>query len=350
MEQHRQEEDLSFARKVLEKRWGQLLGEISALKRRIEEESIHDTRVASRRSRAALEAFQDLFPSDVWKACNDSVKGITRTLGRAREEEVTLALLAELTDGGDLAENLCREYLEERYRKGLRQLQQGMLRKLRHLNVRALRSRLDTLLSQLGAGPGPSVMKRTGTPGNREAPARRRRRAGDPRQQSLFSPCTDPGGRAHRVVIELAGPVLSFRPRYDFPRASDERLHRLRIAVKKLRYAIEIFEPVWPGGLEKEISASRAVQDAAGEYHDWAVLRARLQEEIRRLTKKETTHFAFQIGRLQAQVEDRKAEKRRAILPALIQLQSELHQAILRASGEVTPADAMSGREVKERR
>ncbi len=350
MEPHRHEEDLTFARKVLEARSVQLLDELSALKHRIGEESIHDTRVASRRIRAALEAFQDLFPPDVWEACNSSVRGITGMLGRAREEEVTLALLAELTDGGDLAENLCREYLEERYRKELKQLQQKMLRKLRRVNVRALRSRFDALLSQVGVGGGPPRTKRTGPPGNREAPAHNRRRAREPRQQSLFSLSADPNGRAQRVIAEMAEPVLTFRPRYDFPRASDERLHRLRIAVKRLRYAMEIFEPVWSGGLEKEISASRVLQDAAGEYHDWAVLRTRLQKEIRRLTKKETTHFAFQIGRLRSQVEDRKAEKRRAILTALTQLQSELHQAVLRASGEVTPADAMTGNEVKVRR
>ncbi len=350
MEQHRREEDLTFARQVLEKRSGQLLDEVSALKRRIEEESIHDTRVASRRVRAALEAFQDLFPADVWEACNDSVKGITKTLGRAREEEVSLILLAELTDGGDLAENLCREYLEERYRKDLRQLQQKMLRKLRRVNVRALRSRLDALLSQLGVGARASRMKQATPPRNRQGSARSRRRASDPRQRDLFSPGDDAHDRPHRVVAKAAEPVLSFRTRYDFPRASDERLHRLRIAVKKLRYAMEIFDPVWAGGLEKEISASRTLQDAAGEYHDWVVLRSRLQREIRRLTKKETTHFAFQIGRLRAQVEDRKAEKRRAILSAITQLQNELHRALLRASGKRSPANAVTAEEVGERR
>ena len=51
------EDDLPFARKVLERRSGQLLDELSALKRRIQEESIHDTRVASRRMRAYAALF-----------------------------------------------------------------------------------------------------------------------------------------------------------------------------------------------------------------------------------------------------------------------------------------------------
>ncbi|NWG11964.1 MAG: CHAD domain-containing protein [Acidobacteria bacterium] len=349
MEQHRQEEELSFARKVLADRSADLLDKLSALKRRIQEESIHDTRVASRRLRAALEAFQDMLPPEAWQACNDSVKSITRTLGRAREEEVTLALLAELTTGGDLAENLCREYLEERYRRELGRQQQKMMRKLRRLDVRALRSQLDELPRRVGLGVGPACSRQTGASAGRETGASRRR-TGEPRQKSLFPPRDVAHDRAHRIIAEAAGPVLAFRPRYDFPRASDERLHRLRIAVKKLRYAMEIFAPVRPGGLGKAVSACRAVQDTAGEYHDWVVLRSRLQAEIRRLTKKETTHFAFQIGRLQAQVEDRKSDRRRAILPALVQLQDELQQVLQEAGGDVTTAVAATDDGVRERR
>lgn len=160
-------------------------------------------------------------------------------------------------------------------------------------------------------------------------------------QAALFPPDGRPLDRAERVVRELSDPVLSFRPRYDFPRASDGRLHRLRIAAKKLRYAMEIFDPVWPGALSSEIESAKALQDSAGEYHDWVVLRGRLRAEIRRLTTKETTHLAFQIGRLLADVEDRKAAKRKEILPALTALQSGIQEALDRAAGSISPSAAL---------
>jgi len=327
--------DRTFASEVILKLCEQLFREISTLKRGMREESIHDTRVASRRMRAALEAFQDLFPAAAWQASFESAKAITRTLGKAREEEVTLALLNDLTNGGDLAENLCREYLEERCRKNVTKLQERMVRQLKAMNVRRMRSQFRSLVEGLGPViryPESSVGVEAAGRDSRLPPKPTVRHA---RQATLFPPDDHPVSRARRVVKELSEPVLSFRPRYDFPRASDERLHNLRIASKKLRYAMEIFDPVWPGGLAGEIASARILQDSAGEYHDWAVLRNRLRAEIRRLTSKETTHLAFQIGRLLAHVEDRKSSKRKEILPALTGLQAGIHDALDRAAGSV---------------
>jgi serine/threonine protein kinase len=54
-------------------------------------------------------------------------------------------------------------------------------------------------------------------------------------QLSLFQMQEQPAGRGRRVLEELSAPILSFRARYDFPRATDQRLHELRINAKKLR-------------------------------------------------------------------------------------------------------------------
>jgi CHAD domain-containing protein len=333
--------DKQFASDIILKRSQLLIQELSSLKRKIGEESIHDTRVASRRMRAALEAFRDLFPEDAWQTCFDSAKNITRILGKAREEEVTLALLKDLTNGGDLAENLCREYLEERCRKNVSKLQGKMLSRVKALDFRRLRSQLRSLVTRLGPVPLDAAHPpSSGAPGP-ESRNRRRQAVHRAHQVALFPPDGKPLDRAERVVRELSGPVLSFRPRYDFPRASDGRLHRLRIAAKKLRYAMEIFDPVWPGGLASEIDSAKALQDSAGEYHDWVVLRGRLRAEIRRLTSKETTHLAFQIGRLLAHVEDRKTAKRREILPALTALQSGIQEALDCAAGRISPSAAV---------
>jgi len=142
--------------------------------------------------------------------------------------------------------------------------------------------------------------------------------------------------RALRILREQAEPILSFRTRYNFRRASDERLHELRIAAKKLRYAMEIFDPAWPRGLRGPIAEARALQDAGGVYHDWCVLAERLRGEIRRLKSRRTVHMGFQIGRLLAQAQDRRQTLRKQILPELTRLQATLKALV----GEMPPQQA----------
>jgi CHAD domain-containing protein len=312
----------ALARMILRERIDSLVKELSRLKRRPDEESIHDTRVQSRRMRAALEAFKDLFPPHPWNALYGRVRQVTKALGKARETEVSLSLLKEQTSSGDMAENLCREYLEQRFQKKLQKRKRKLKRSLGEINSRELRSKTQFLLSNLGPfGDLEGSLTKTGH--------RRSAKRENAPQLSLFRLQEEPTGRSRRVLGELSAPILSFRARYDFRRATDQQLHDLRIAAKKLRYGLEIFSPAFPSGLEREVALARALQDAGGHYHDWSVLRETLQKEIRRLTKQETTHLAFQLGRLLSQAEDQRAELRKKMLPALTQLQAAL-RAIFR--------------------
>ena len=155
--------------------------------------------------------------------------------------------------------------------------------------------------------------------------------------------------RAHRVLSQHARSLLAFRPRSDFRRASDARLHALRIAAKKLRYAMEIFDQVWTGGLRQPIVFARALQDAGGEYHDWSVLCQRLKREIRRLGNGETAHLAFEMGRLLASAEDRRRELRAQMLPGITQLRAAL-QALLTEAQTDKPRPFKPGVPLREAR
>jgi hypothetical protein len=148
-------------------------------------------------------------------------------------------------------------------------------------------------------------------------------------QPALFPMCEANRERAQRIFKELAQPLMAFQPRYHFHRATDDRLHKLRIIAQRLRYAMEVFAPIWPGGLKDEINVARALQDAGGQYHDWCVLCEHLKAEIRRLHKDETGPMTFQIGRLQAAAEDRKNELRKHVLPAIENLKSTLRCLML---------------------
>jgi CHAD domain-containing protein len=292
-------EDLRFCRSVLESKWAALLPELSAVKSHPSGEAIHNTRVQSRRLRAALEAFQDLCPAEPWRTACETVRAITRTLGGVRETEVLGTLISELDLGADQAAALCREYLQERLEKRTRKLNKRLARELRQIKVKRLQSQIRLLTSSLDGQSAGGLHD-----------------------------------RFVRVISALAAPVLEFRARRSFSRASDQRLHRLRIAVKKLRYGLELFDEILPGELQAVIEQARAMQDAAGSHQVWSVLREFLQREIRRLTAQKTTNLAFQTGRILRIVEDRKRELRQALLPTIIAVQAGVQRLL---SPELAP-------------
>jgi CHAD domain-containing protein len=54
---------------------------------------VHDMRVATRRLRAALEAFEPCFPPDLWRPALDDVKQLADALGERRDRDVAIATL-----------------------------------------------------------------------------------------------------------------------------------------------------------------------------------------------------------------------------------------------------------------
>jgi len=315
--------DESFARQTLQEHIESFLSELQSLKRRMRQEWIHSTRVHSRRTRAALEAFDDLFPSAPWRALHEQVRWITRQLGKLREREVSLTILRDLTSGGDMAENLCREHLELRLRRKQQLIRERTQASLQSVALPRLRAHTELLFRA-----------------PKRARARGRRSTS---RATLFELRADPIDRAQRVVAARAEPIVAFQEARRFRRASDDQLHALRIAAKKLRYAMELFDGIWPGGLKVQIAHARAVQDSIGRFHDLAVLGARVQREIRRAQSNDASHLAFQLGRMLAHIEERNAGLRRTILPPLRQLEKSL--AVL---GQPIAADGAPGRRKAE--
>jgi CHAD domain-containing protein len=318
----------SFARQCLAEQLDHFLAELGSSKRRTRPEWIHGTRVHSRRLRAALEAFEDFFPSAPWKGLREQVRAIARGLGNVREQEVSLTILREVTRAGDMAENLAREYLEERLRRKQRKARTALGATIEEVALPRLRTHAALLF---GANP-PQF-----------EPPRRRARAPSftlraargaalrDAQPTLFESAERPLERARRMLTARAAPILGFQSTHRFNRATDEQLHELRIAAKKLRYLMEIFNPVWPGGLRGVIARARGLQDAGGRYHDWCVVGERIDREIRRAICNEASHLGFQLGRLLHAVAARKIDLRRQMLPALQELESVLRDVLLGA-------------------
>ena len=68
---------------------------------------------------------------------------------------------------------------------------------------------------------------------------------------------------------------------YDWQREkSDARLHALRIALKKFRYACEIYRELYGRGMRRLIQRLKTAQDCLGEWHDYCVLNGYIKEAM----------------------------------------------------------------------
>jgi len=203
--------------------------------------AIHQARVATRRLREALPLVARGTPG---RKLARGVRRLTRALGSIRELDVALLTLEELGGAPDLprsgVEALHQEILQERARM--------------HLNTgRAIdRVRLDKLTAKLLT----SAKKRDKSSG--------RPRAGDPKQ--LTAARERVARRAERLRASIENAAAIYLP---------DRLHEVRIAVKKLRYAMEIVRELSGSRATARIITLKRAQDLLGRIHDFEVLIAR---------------------------------------------------------------------------
>jgi CHAD domain-containing protein len=79
---------------------------------------------------------------------------------------------------------------------------------------------------------------------------------------------------------------------------SADKLHTLRIAVKRLRYALEIFAPAFPPRVRGDCQESlELLQKSLGEYTDHAALADRLAEWAERGEAGESRHLLLSLQR-----------------------------------------------------
>jgi CHAD domain-containing protein len=196
---------------------------------------VHQARVASRRLREAVPVLTlGVKRSRAGKA-RRKIRRLTKALGTVRELDVTLHLLDELT----AKETLPRLALEEvrahvvaerDHRRAV------MLRRLDRVNV----EKLDRRLASVGAALAESQSEAW-----RSALGSRLMK----RQKAL------------RAAIADAGQLYA-----------EEKLHQVRIASKKLRYAIELAADAGVKSAAAPLRAIKRAQDTLGRLHDLQIL------------------------------------------------------------------------------
>ena len=204
--------------------------------------SVHRARVASRRLREVLPVLAEAADSDALDRAGRQVRRITRALGPIRELDVALGHLAEMAPRAGVSENAVaavRAHLQDE-----RQIhRQAMHHVITAEAVGRLRSRLHD------------------PPPHRHPVAHHDAELRSARRRS--------GQRALRLRAE----VRRTGALYD-----SERLHAVRVATKKLRYALEVERELMKSRAAVRINRLKDMQDALGQIHDYEILLARTRE------------------------------------------------------------------------
>ena len=201
-------------------------------------QAVHQARVATRRIREALPL---VARGRTGKSLKKSVRKLTRALGPVRELDVALMNLDQLRNSGDVSEaaiaRLHQLISEERQRLGAE-----MVRLISHYNLPKFQKKAVE-----AAARGPEVIG-----------------ARDPRRiAAALGRAARRAEGLHAAIDNAAGIYLP------------DRLHQVRITVKKLRYALEIAQDLSGSRATVRIRTLKRVQDLLGRMHDLEMLIAR---------------------------------------------------------------------------
>jgi triphosphatase len=212
----------------------------------LDTEFVHQARVASRRMRAALGLFSGILPKPTEESLVKELKWLAAALGEVRDLDVFLLnltwLFGKIETGSAKQRKVLESWIREYRAKRLRRLKQAL--------ASARFSRLDARFTRyLKTHPAPV------------------RRGLDGRAVQLL------GEVAPQIIMEKCEAVLKHGRRIE-AKPSLENYHRLRIEMKKLRYACEFLQPAHDDALEPLIKKTVKIQDCLGELQDTVFTRS----------------------------------------------------------------------------
>jgi CHAD domain-containing protein len=232
-----------WGRAAVMERVERLLGCVPEARRGEDPEGLHDLRVATRRLGAALRIFGDCFDGEAFRRLDRDARRVRRRSGALRDLDVLIGFLREERARLQGLDRLAMRYVLALQEADQARRREELLETLAWLEVRDLRQEARRATETV---------------------------AGDARPQSLRQ-------AAPPALIERYQGVIQYVPYVEQPEAEAE-LHAMRIAVKRLRYAMEMFSPGYVDRLEKPLTTARRLQEALGELHDSDVRRALLAD------------------------------------------------------------------------
>ena len=218
-------------------------------------EFLHDMRVASRRLRETFELFGMFYRPSKLKKILNQVKNLTRILGLPREMDVNLALLQGFEGESDPVVLTTFEHLLEVFERKQAKARRKMHRTFEAFDLKALRAEWLGFAQTALLVPKPQSIL-SGIQREFESEAYLR--------------------QTTAILRQKASPIQAFRSA-PLQSETDENLHRLRIALKKFRYALEIYDPLHGHRFERAIQLAKELQDVLGKVHDYVALTQQLR-------------------------------------------------------------------------
>jgi CHAD domain-containing protein len=211
--------------------------EIEGVREAEDLEFIHRMRVASRRIRSCLPLFEECFPSKKYREWRKEIRNITRALREAQDADVQIAFLKTHTEKLD----------EEKLRPGIERFLLRLRQRRERTQPHVIKA-IDRLLE-------------SGVVEDMEKLCRKMRKG----KAEVNSPEIYQKALVH--ITSRLEEIFAHEASVYIPENIKEH-HAMRIAVKRLRYTMEVFSPLYEGELEKQLGVCKKLQDILGDLHD----------------------------------------------------------------------------------
>lgn len=226
----------SFGASILIQSVQALEKEIEGIRTTVDIEYIHRMRVASRRLRSALSIFKEILPEKKQTGWARTIRQLTQALGEARDTDVQI----------DLLFNLQKTVSEPKYKPGMNRLYLRLTQNRAHLQ-QDVSCALDELIKSKTCEQITSRFVQAGGESLNPTPP-------------LFQ-------LAYLILNEKLNGFMSYEVYLRQP-DNTAMLHAMRIAAKRLRYAMEIFAPIYTDELSRPLQAAKKSQQILGDLHD----------------------------------------------------------------------------------
>lgn len=268
-------------RRILQRHLEQLLSRQYGLAYPDDVEFVHETRVATRRLRAAIRIFAKCFEGRLEQEAA-WIGRLADALGAARDADVLLVFLDRYQANSP-----------KHARAVLDQLIRAQKRVRRECYARLLALCQSRQCQHFLRGCYERVRHAIGSPGGLI-----------PAAKACLKPVSR---RAQKALLRRLDRVTRVGRRLEL--LSGAQQHRLRIACKKLRYAAEFFAPIYPAKLQQAIAELIRLQDFLGSSHDADVYCERLGPYFsKRLAKQSGAQRAAAWKALRAHLKRRKRQ------------------------------------------
>ena len=212
--------------------------QLPGVRRDIDTEFVHQARVATRRMRSALRLFHDALPETTALYLEEELRWLGGMFGAVRDLDVFFLNLARFE--GQM------KYFPGKKKKAF----ETWVERHRRVPLKALHEALESTRYR-------NLERRLTQFLERPLPVR-------PRAPLAVKPVREV---APMVITEKFEAVIAQGHRV-LAKPKLKQFHRLRIQMKKLRYAAEFMAPAYDGGLDPFIERTVEIQDCLGELQD----------------------------------------------------------------------------------